>query len=67
MVGPNLEAQAKMAEAVPQCKIIASGGVSKKEDLDNLDKLATDHPNIEGVIIGKALYEKTIDLTECIQ
>ena len=65
MLGPNLEAQKKMLEAVPECNVIASGGVSRKEDLDDLNKLASEYTNLEGVIIGKALYEKTINLSDC--
>ena len=64
MLGPNLEAQKKMLEAVPDCNLIASGGVSREEDLDNLNNLATEYSNLEGVIIGKALYEKTIKLSD---
>jgi phosphoribosylformimino-5-aminoimidazole carboxamide ribotide isomerase len=65
MLGPNLEAQRKMLEAVPDCSVIASGGVSRKEDLDDLNNLASEYSNLEGVIIGKALYEKTIKLSDC--
>ncbi|MDG1138427.1 MAG: 1-(5-phosphoribosyl)-5-[(5-phosphoribosylamino)methylideneamino]imidazole-4-carboxamide isomerase [Opitutales bacterium] len=64
MLGPNLEAQADMAKAVPSCKIIASGGVSKNQDIDDLLDLAKKYPNIEGVIIGKSLYEGTVDLVK---
>ena len=62
MKGPNLEAQKKMADAVPECQVIASGGVTRENDVDDLRSLATDHPNLEGVIIGKALYEGTVHL-----
>jgi len=65
MLGPNLEAQKKMLDAVPECSVVASGGVSRKEDLDDLNKLASEYSNLEGVIIGKALYEKTINLSDC--
>jgi len=62
MKGPNLEAQKLMAEAVPQCQVIASGGVTRESDVTDLEKLATQFPNIEGVIVGKALYEGTVSL-----
>ena len=62
MKGPNLEAQKLMAKAVPQCQVIASGGVTRESDVTDLEKLATQFPNIEGVIIGKALYEGTVSL-----
>ncbi len=67
MKGPNLEAQKKMADAVPDCQVIASGGVTKETDVDDLRSLSTDHPNLEGVIIGKALYEGTVHLQNLCQ
>ena len=65
MKGPNLDAQRDMALAVPTCNVIASGGVSCPEDINNL-KAFTGMPKTEGVIIGKALYEKTVDLKAVI-
>jgi phosphoribosylformimino-5-aminoimidazole carboxamide ribotide isomerase len=62
MKGPNLDAQKRMADAVPDCQVIASGGVTKESDVEDLRDLSSRHPNIEGVIIGKALYEGTVDL-----
>ncbi|MEL0098509.1 MAG: HisA/HisF-related TIM barrel protein, partial [Opitutae bacterium] len=66
MKGPNLSAQAKMAETAPKCKIIASGGVSTEKDVKDLRELANKYENLEGIIIGKALYEKTIRLDQLI-
>ena len=62
MKGPNLDAQKKMAQAVPECQVIASGGVTKESDVDDLRSLSSEQPNLEGVIIGKALYEGTVNL-----
>ena len=62
MKGPNLDAQRDMALAVPTCNVIASGGVSCTEDISKLRELCIECPNIEGVIIGKALYENSVDL-----
>ena len=62
MKGPNLEAQKIMAQAVPNCQVIASGGIIKESDISDLDNLAMQFPNIEGVIIGRALYEGTVSL-----
>ncbi len=42
--------------------IIASGGMSSMEDLRQLY-----HAGVRGAIIGKALYEKRIDLKEAIE
>ena len=62
MQGPNLEAQQKMAQSVPNCQVIASGGVTRENDITELEKRAVEFPNIEGVIVGKALYEGTVSL-----
>ena len=66
MKGPNLEAQQKIAEAVPDCQIIASGGVTSYADIEDLRELSQSTPNIEGVIIGRALYEGTIELSKIL-
>jgi phosphoribosylformimino-5-aminoimidazole carboxamide ribotide isomerase len=42
--------------------VIASGGVHTLEDV-----IAARHANLTGVIIGRALYEGTIDLKEALQ
>ena len=62
MKGPNLDAQRRMADAVPECQVIASGGVTRESDVEDLRSLSSSHSNIEGVIIGKALYEGTVNL-----
>lgn len=66
MQGPNLEAQKNMALAVPSCKVIASGGVTHEEDVFKLRELSSKIQNLEGVIIGKALYEGTVELKRLI-
>lgn len=66
MKGPNLKAQQKIAEAVPSCQIIASGGVTSSGDINDLRELSKSTPNIEGVIIGRALYEGTIELAQIL-
>lgn len=58
MCGPNIKSTKNLAEKTG-LNVIASGGVSSYEDLENLYK-----ENIYGVIIGKALYNKTVDLKE---
>ena len=66
MKGPNLDAQREMSLTVPTCNVIASGGVSCAEDIGQLKELSIECPNIEGVIVGKALYEKTINLSSVL-
>lgn len=59
--GPNVEATRKLTEETG-LDIIASGGVSCMEDLQNLyDR------GIRGAIIGKALYEKKLKLQEAVE
>jgi phosphoribosylformimino-5-aminoimidazole carboxamide ribotide isomerase len=49
----------KITHAVPGLKLIASGGVSKIEDVFELEKIGC-----AGVIIGKAIYEGKISLKQ---
>ncbi|MBI4552968.1 MAG: 1-(5-phosphoribosyl)-5-[(5-phosphoribosylamino)methylideneamino]imidazole-4-carboxamide isomerase, partial [Candidatus Latescibacteria bacterium] len=64
LTGPNVEATRRLA-VESGLRVIASGGVSSMDDLSRLAALGDD--GIEGVIIGKALYEGTIDLKEAIE
>ena len=57
--GPNLEGVRALCRAV-NCKVVASGGVSKTEDVARLGLLGL--PNLDGVIVGKALYEGTVTM-----
>jgi phosphoribosylformimino-5-aminoimidazole carboxamide ribotide isomerase len=63
MTGPNIESLRAMAEAV-DIEIIASGGISKLEDVVALKAL--EPLGIVAAITGKALYEGTLDLKEAI-
>lgn len=60
MSGPNFEALREMQDAVPR-PVIASGGVCT---LDHVRRLIAD--GTPGCIIGRALYEGSIDLSEVI-
>ena len=55
--GPNLAAMAAMADALAPsgARLVASGGVSSPADLAALAALG--RANLEGAIVGKALYE----------
>ena len=65
--GVNLIALAQVAAAVPGLPVIASGGVAGLTDLDALKSMqSTTVPNIEGVIIGKALYANTVSLPDAL-
>jgi phosphoribosylformimino-5-aminoimidazole carboxamide ribotide isomerase len=66
LTGPNIPAQEAMLAAV-KCRVIASGGVSQQGDVDTIKALAKKHANLDGVIIGKAIYEKRVDLGQALK
>ena len=56
---PNFEETSKVSE-LSNCPVIISGGVSSIEDIKKAKKLK----NIEGIIVGKAIYDGDINLKE---
>ena len=62
--GPNLAAMDAMARALEPfgASLVASGGVHAPSDIAALRALG--RPNVDGVIVGKALYEKAATLAE---
>ncbi len=64
MKGANVAATAALARAIT-IPVIASGGVSSMDDITALCEVADE--GIMGAIIGRALYEGTIDLAEAQQ
>ena len=60
MIGPNIEGTKEIVEATG-IDIIASGGVSSVLDIEKADEAGA-----HGVIIGKALYQGSINLTEVV-
>jgi phosphoribosylformimino-5-aminoimidazole carboxamide ribotide isomerase len=65
LTGPNFPAQEAMLQA-GSFGVIASGGVSRREDVIKLNELARRHANLDGVIVGKALYEKRVELKDLL-
>lgn len=63
MQGPNVDAIVKLAKASGQ-EVIASGGVSKIEDLLALAEYRAD--GVCGAIVGKALYIGSVDLEDAL-
>lgn len=61
MQGVNLQATAELADAI-SIPVIASGGVTNMDDITALCGVKT--TAIEGAIVGRALYENTLDLSE---
>ena len=62
--GPNLVAMAAMCDAVPGLPVVASGGISTADNVRSLAALA--RPNLDGVIVGRALYEGTATLPDLL-
>jgi len=58
---PNFEESIKIA-GVSNCPVIISGGVSSMKDIKKAKEL--NNKNIEGIIIGKAIYDGDIKLDE---
>ena len=62
--GPNLEATAALAEAI-NIPVVLSGGMHTPDDLLEAAKL--EEKGVRGVILGRSLYEGTIDLADAIK
>ena len=58
---PNFEETAKVADT-SNCPVIISGGVSSINDIKKAKEL--NNKNIEGIIVGKAIYDGDIQLNE---
>ena len=56
---PNFDETSKVAE-ISNCPVIISGGVSSIDDI----KKAKNLKNVEGIIVGKAIYDGDIKLEE---
>ncbi|MFT4203895.1 MAG: 1-(5-phosphoribosyl)-5-[(5-phosphoribosylamino)methylideneamino]imidazole-4-carboxamide isomerase [Chitinophagaceae bacterium] len=59
LAGPSTDLYKKILERFPQLFFIASGGVSKMEDLQELSDIGCN-----GAIVGKAIYEEKITLEQ---
>ncbi|MDO4905758.1 MAG: 1-(5-phosphoribosyl)-5-[(5-phosphoribosylamino)methylideneamino]imidazole-4-carboxamide isomerase [Lautropia sp.] len=62
--GVNIEATRRLAEAVG-VPVYASGGVTDLSDIDRL--LEVEEYGVEGVILGRSLYEGTLDFSAAIE
>lgn len=61
LLGPNIDA-IRAFSAVSAVPVVAAGGVTDLEDVRRLAQL-----NLEGVVIGRAFYEKTLDLRNALE
>ena len=59
-LSPNFEETSKVAD-ISNCPVIISGGVSS---IDDVKKAKSLNKNIEGIIVGKAIYDGDIKLEE---
>ncbi len=59
MQGPSIDLYRKIIEEHPEINLIASGGVTTVDDVIKLKEIGC-----TGAIIGKAIYERTIDLQQ---
>lgn len=65
--GVNIPSLAQVAATVPHLPVIASGGVTTLADIDaicNVRKASV--ANVEGIIVGKALYAGTVTLPDIL-
>jgi phosphoribosylformimino-5-aminoimidazole carboxamide ribotide isomerase len=63
MQGPNIAATRALAEAI-SIPVIASGGVSKLSDIENL--MAIESSGVAGAITGKAIYTGAFRLADAV-
>jgi phosphoribosylformimino-5-aminoimidazole carboxamide ribotide isomerase len=61
---PNFEETVKVAD-ISNCPVIISGGVSSIDDIKKAKDL--NNENIEGIIVGKAIYDGDIKLEELVK
>jgi len=61
---PNLDETVKVA-STSKCPVVISGGVSSIDDVKKAKELS--NKNIEGIIVGKAIYDGDIKLEELVK
>jgi phosphoribosylformimino-5-aminoimidazole carboxamide ribotide isomerase len=59
--GPNTGLYKKLIQTFTSLKVVASGGVSSLEDLIELKQ-----SGVDGAIVGKAIYEERIRVTDLV-
>ena len=63
-LSPNFEETENIASN-SNCPVIISGGVSSIDDIKKAKELG--NKNIEGIIVGKAIYDGDIKLEELVK
>lgn len=59
LTGPSFDLYKEIIEKIPEIELIASGGISSMDDIYKLDEM-----KIPAVIVGKAIYENRITLSD---
>ncbi len=69
MTGPNFEGHKQMWQASEGTgvRFIASGGVHDRHDVVHYKALENRFPQLDGVIVGKALYEGAVELPDLLE
>ena len=63
-LSPNFDETLKVAN-ISSCPVIISGGVSSIDDIKKAKEL--NNKNIEGIIVGKSIYDGDIKLDELVK
>jgi phosphoribosylformimino-5-aminoimidazole carboxamide ribotide isomerase len=66
LTGPNIETSGELADRTG-AEVIVSGGVGQADDLDAIRSASEIHPGLVGVIVGKAIYEGRIEVSEALR
>jgi phosphoribosylformimino-5-aminoimidazole carboxamide ribotide isomerase len=62
MMGPNVQATSRLLKVCKKVPVVHSGGVTTLEDVRALKNLP-----IQGIIVGKALYEGTLNVGDAVK
>jgi phosphoribosylformimino-5-aminoimidazole carboxamide ribotide isomerase len=67
--GPNIDELVLVSKVTGDARLIYSGGIGELADLERLAQLRAEHAleNLDGVIVGKALYEGRFTVPEAQQ
>ena len=64
--GPNIKSITNVLKNTAM-KVIVSGGITRLKNIERLMELNKKHQNVDGIIIGKALYTGSIELKDAIK
>lgn len=64
MMGPNVRSLAELCAVAPEASFIASGGVGELAHIENVARM--EQANVDGVIVGKALYEQRFSVGDAL-